>query len=93
MNEKLKNFFEKLIKEPELREKLASAKTAYEGYTKVKDIIEGVNFDEFKEALTEVHNKLEYRKKLLSSELTHVSGGAGLEILADVLQILSKLCE
>ena len=62
MNEKLKDFFKKLIKDEAFREEFASAKTAYDGYTMAKPYIEGVSFDEFKDGLTYIHNKIEYRK-------------------------------
>lgn len=88
MNENLKSFFEKLMKDPEFREKFATAKTAYEGYTMAKPYIEGTSFEEFKNALTTINNKIDYRKKLLSTDLESISGGAN--IFSDVLIMLSQ---
>lgn len=88
MNEKLKDFFEKLMKDEEFREKFASAKTAYDGYTKAKPYIEGISFDEFKKALTYLHNKIDYRKKLLNSDLAHINGGV--EIFEELLFMLPR---
>lgn len=86
MDEKLKNFFERLMKEPDFREMFASTKTAKEGYTMAMPYIEGITFEEFKEGLTYLHNKIPYRKKLLNSELSNVSGGT--DIFIDVLSML-----
>lgn len=88
MNEKLKNFFKRLIKEEAFREEFAAAKTAYDGYTMAKPYIEGVSFDEFKEGLTYIHNKIEYRKELLNGDLAKISGGAN--EFSEVLYILSQ---
>lgn len=89
MNEKLKKFFTKLIKEENFREKFVSAKTAYEGYTMAKPYIEGVSFDEFKAGLTYIHNKIEYRKELLNGEsMAKISGGE--DIFEDVLFLISS---
>lgn len=88
MNEKLKNFFKRLIKEEAFREEFASAKTAYDGYTMAKPYIEGVSFDEFKEGLTYIHNKIEYRKELLNADLSKISGGTN--EFSEILYILSQ---
>ena len=88
MNENIKSFFEKLMKDPEFREKFATAKTAYEGYTMAKPYIEGTSFEEFKNALTTIHNKVDYRKKLLNKDLENISGGAN--IFSEVLLMLSQ---
>ena len=87
VNESLKSFFERLMEDADFREEFASAKTAEEGYNKARPYIEGVSFGEFKEALTYVHNKIEYRKKLLKSDLSSISGGTNM--FADVLSMLS----
>lgn len=88
MNEKLKNFFKRLIKEEAFREEFAAAKTAYDGYTMAKPYIEGVSFDEFKEGLTYIHNKIEYRKELLNTDLSKISGGTN--EFSEILYILSQ---
>ena len=88
MNEKLKSFFKRLIKEEAFREEFAAAKTAYDGYTMAKPYIEGVSFDEFKEGLTYIHNKIEYRQELLNGDLAKISGGAN--EFSEVLYILSQ---
>lgn len=88
MDEKLKNFFERLINEPDFREIFSSTKTAYEGYTMAMPYIEGVSFEEFKNGLTYIHNKIPYRKKLLSRDLKNVSGGV--DIFEEVLSILEQ---
>lgn len=89
MKEELKAFFNKLMKDTDFREEFASAKTAKEGYTKAKPYIgEEVSFDEFKDALTYVHNRIDYRKKLLNSDLRNISGGTNM--FAEVISMLSK---
>ena len=91
MNEKLKDFFKKLIKEEDFREEFAKAKTAYEGYTMAKPYIEGISFEEFKDALTHIHNKIEYRKELLKSDYAKVSGGT--DLFAEVLFIIAQYAD
>ena len=88
MNEKLKDFFKKLIKDEAFREEFASAKTAYDGYTMAKPYIEGVSFDEFKDGLTYIHNKIEYRKELLNGGMSKISGGTN--EFSEVLFLLSQ---
>ncbi len=90
MNNALKAFFTKLMEDAELREELASAKTAMEGYNKAKPYLgEEVSFDEFKEALTYVHNRVDYRKRLLNSDLRNISGGVNV-LFAEVISMLSQ---
>lgn len=88
MKENLKVFFERLKNEPELREKFALAKTAYEGFVMATSYLENVSFDEFKDGLREIHNKQNYRKQLLNDELTKVSGGT--DLFREVLEMLSN---
>ena len=88
MNEKLKDFFKRLIKDEAFREEFASAKTAYDGYTMAKPYIEGVSFDEFKNGLTYIHNKIEYRKELLAGDMAKISGGTN--EFEEILYILSQ---
>ncbi len=88
MSEKLKAFFKKLMEDQAFREQFSSAKTAKEGYEKARPYIGEASFNEFKEALTYVHNKIEYRKKLLKSDLRSISGGA--TEFADVVALLTK---
>ena len=88
MNEKLKSFFERLLKDEGLKEELSTAKTAYDGYTMAKSYIEGVSFDEFKEGLTYIHNKIAYRKKLLNNEMREISGGV--DNFAGLISMLSQ---
>lgn len=76
------------MSEPDFRDMFASTKTAYEGYTMAMPYIEGVSFDEFKEGLTYIHNKVSYRKKLLNNEISNISGGTN--IFSDVLFLLSQ---
>lgn len=85
MSEKLKAFFKKLMEDQAFREQFASAKTAKEGYEKARPYIGEASFNEFKEALTYVHNKIEYRKKLLKSDLRSISGGADFAVVVDLL--------
>ena len=84
MNEKLKDFFKKLIKDEAFREEFA----AYDGYTMAKPYIEGVSFDEFKDGLTYIHNKIEYRKELLNGDMSKISGGTN--EFSKVLFLLSQ---
>ncbi len=88
MSEKLKAFFKKLMEDQAFREQFASAKTAKEGYEKARPYIGEASFNEFKEALTYIHNKIEYRKKLRKSDLRSISGGA--TEFADIVALLSK---
>ena len=88
MSEKLKAFFKKLMEDQAFREQFASAKTAKEGYEKARPYIGEASFNEFKEALTYIHNKIEYRKKLRKSDLRSISGGA--TEFADVVALLTK---
>lgn len=88
MNENLKNFFERLLKDERLKEELATAKTAYDGYTMAKSYIEGVSFDEFKAGLTYIHNQMTYRKKLLNSEIREIYGGV--DNFAGFINMLSQ---
>ena len=78
------------MKDEEFREEFASAKTAYEGYTMAKPYIEGISFEAFKDALTDIHNKISYRKELLSQDLESINGGST-NIFSEVLFMLSKL--
>ena len=89
MSETLKAFFKKLMEDQAFREQFSSAKTAKEGYEKARPYIGEASFNEFKEALTYVHNKIEYRKKLLKSDLRSISGGK--TEFADVVALLPKL--
>lgn len=90
MSESLREFFKRLMKDEEFREEFASAKTAYEGYTMAKPYIEGISFEEFKEALTTIHNKVSYRKELLNQDLESISGGST-NIFTEVLFMLANL--
>lgn len=77
MNKKLQQFFVRLTEDYKFREEFASTQSALEGYNKAKPYIEGVSFDEFKEGLRIIHDKINHANRGLNeSELRHVSGGA-----------------
>lgn len=75
MNIKLKQFFVRLTEDYKFREEFASTKSALEGYNKAKPYIEGVSFDEFKEGLTLIHDKINHGRSLNDHDLKNVSGG------------------
>ena len=92
MKEDLELFFERLLTDQEFREKFIETKSAEEGYEMAKEYIPGVSLKEFKEGLTDLHDRFANRsyKELSDDSLSSVSGGKG-QAYIDVLNHISTI--
>lgn len=79
MKRDLELFFERLLTDCEFRDKFLTAKSAKEGYEIAKEYIPSVTFEEFREGVLIVDEKLKrnykHAKKFNSADTSSVNGG------------------
>lgn len=74
MNESLKLFIEKIIKEPEIAAKLAECKTPDEAYEVASSVQDGFTKEEFVEAMEKL-NAVASGQELTDDDLAKLAGG------------------
>lgn len=73
VNENLKAFIEKLMKDEELASRMAKCKTPEEAYAVASSVQEGFTFEEFTETMTAINDA--YDRDLSDEDLAKAAGG------------------
>ena len=84
MNENLKNFLKKLVKDEELLAKFQAAGTPDEAYELAAGIQDGFTREEFFEAMKKLNNIAKDQRDLSDEDLAAIASGANLDPLSHI---------